>query len=249
MGVKNTYCLVGRRNNHFEVFPEIGKSLEEIDLFTLKYTDSNELNTALSTNDYSYFVFSYNGKYYNTYNVIYSNCSSISFIVDGFINKKTSSVEKEIEKIYDDFCRNMRFSKGFRNFVEHEKNDLYQKFVDYFKGKNISSDFLTQKDGGWVKNSYPLIRSVFYILNNYPLFIEKDEISDSIQNELLSMINNNDKSLEIVQDDSSFEERLSFYESMRDDMISHGRDSYYYDQMIMLLNNKKGDVSGYQYKK
>ena len=237
MGRKNIYCLVGKNKKSLEyfVFPEVGTDLEEIDLFTIKYRDNKELDKALKKDELDYFIFTYNKKSYRTYSVLYNNCKGISNITRGFKDKNISKNKKEIDSIYRDFCIKMKYSKGFRNYIEHERNDLYPKFIEYFNNKDIGSDILSIKDGGWVSSTYPLIRSVYYSLINYPIIIDNYNERDSIRKKLLDNF-----SLNI---DYSYEEiinsKLELYKKNREMMVNKNSDTYYYDSMIKKLEREK----------
>ncbi len=255
MGIKNTYCLVGRNkeNAQIQLFPEVGSSLEEIDIYTMKCKNNWELNDRLSRDCSDYKVFSYNKKYDRFFSPIYSSFSSIQDISEDFLRQDNNQHRMQIESYYKDFCYQMKYSCGFQDTVLHKRNDLYPKFIDYFRNRDMSKESLIHKDGGWVMKTYPLIRSVYHTLNSYPNLIDSSIVWDRIRNQLWEEFhlsrNVSEDPYELLQ------KRLLFYQAMRDDSKNKKKDITYYEDMILQIEDTIQKIErvdsnhGYQYQK
>lgn len=244
MSNKNTFCLVGvcKEPMKYSIYQEIGNSLEEIDLYTIKYSNSKDLSFSLKNFSDSFFIFSYHGNQCRTYHVLYDNCKKIESITRNFFNKKKS--DEESLKIYQEFCYKMKYSSSFQRKIKHQNHDIYEKFIDYFKNQTYSSSYLIHKDGGWILKSYPLIRSVYQTLMDDSLF---DQEEFFYLNPLFNLF-----SLKIEDTFNEFDyynQRIEFYQTMRDEMIKKRKDVTYYDLMIEKIEKEKRDYCGYQYRK
>ena len=244
MSNKNTFCLVGVHKEPFKyfIYPEVGNSLEEIDLYTIKYSNEKDLSLSLKDLSDSFFIFSYHGNQYRTYHVLYENCKEIEPVTRNFFNKKKS--DEECLKIYQEFCYKMKYSSSFQRKIKHQNHDIYPKFIEYFKKQTYSSSYLSHKDGGWILKSYPLIRSVYQTLMDDSLLDKKEFFDFDSLCDLFSL--KRDDSINYLE---YYSQRIGFYQHMREEMIKKGKDVTYYDLMIDKIEREKRDCCGYQYRK
>ncbi|MBR2828046.1 MAG: hypothetical protein IKE70_02290 [Bacilli bacterium] len=244
MSNKNNFCFVGVCKEPFKysIYPEIGNSLEEIDLYTIQYSNSKDLFSSLKDFNDSFFIFSYHGNQYRTYHVLYENCKGIESITRKFLDKEKN--EEDILQIYQEFCYKMKYSSTFQRKMKHQNHDIYLKFIEYFKNQTYSSSYLIHKEGGWILKSYPLIRSVYQALMDDSLF-DKEEFYDLKPLFNIFSLDRDDT----FNDLEYFNQRIELFQNMREEMIKKNRDVTYYDLMIEKIEKEKRDCCGYQYRK
>lgn len=183
MGKKNTYYLVGRdtNTNQFEIISftdKRGSSLEEIDLNTVLYSNTLLFTKGLIEkgliskpfNDY-YIVHQrkYNGKtYLKTDEVLFASSTPISKLARASLDGTLKENDKTIDFIMKQFCFQMKCHPKFYQKVLSGETNIYTKFTKYFiDDKDINPYSLKYRDGCWIKESYPLLRSITDAMDTY----------------------------------------------------------------------------------
>jgi hypothetical protein len=204
MGKKNVYYLVGRdpKSNQFEIInisDKRGNSLEEIDLYTTSFGDCRTmsnflLDQGLICDGYmDYFIVhqsKYHGKsYLHTDEVLYASTYEIRDIARSSMKGNIKEEERKINSILNSFCFQMKSFPKFYDMVVYEKTNLYSKFVRYFVDKRfIDAKRILYQDGGWVRESYPLIRNIVETLGrSYSIKSVDVSSRDAIKNQLLEI--------------------------------------------------------------
>ena len=171
MGKPIKYFLVARdRNtNEFEIIKVNGhrfSSLEDIDLFTMESSNREELSSRLNKEgDYDYFIVNQQKRGQNisikTNEVVYSNDYNLEEIANNSKNKEIVRSSEQIDKIFNGYCRNMSFDGNYYRLNVTRRTNIYDKFIRYFiLSRFQAKETIQNRDGGWAKTSYPLIRNI-----------------------------------------------------------------------------------------
>lgn len=172
MGKKDIYYFIARdiKTNKFKIL-SFGNSLEEIDLYTIKYENKDELLKFLITKgkinsmDTDIYIGipkkNDEGKYFiNCFDILYSDSIGIKDIANGFLNKNEPI--SLIDSTLDKFVFNMKYSDRFYSMIMKGKTSVFPKFINYFKDTDPDDMFkIKYKDGAWPRKSYTLIRNIY----------------------------------------------------------------------------------------
>ena len=122
-------------------------NLERIDLFTSRFKTEESLKGYLKNNgrvnldDYDLFIVSRNGQKIKFLNCLYNFGSRVELLrhimIDSDQNKLTAN-SKTVSSLLDDFIKNMFTMDNYYNFVVYGFTDIYKKFIDYVKARNVS---------------------------------------------------------------------------------------------------------------
>lgn len=176
MSKTNEYYLIARneKTNEFKVVPvnnHRSSSLEDIDLFTIKFQSSEDLTkflnekNILSLAKYDFFIVNQKKIQDRTVlkkqELLFRKHKAIKDIAE---NSKAKSIYKSgpnIDAILDSFAYYMQQEDYFWGQVVTGKTNIYSKYADYFvRGKNVDIPTVKYRDGGWARKSYPLIRNI-----------------------------------------------------------------------------------------
>ena len=154
-------------------------NLERIDLFTSRFKNEESLKGYLKNNgrvnldDYDLFIVARNGQKIKFLNCLYNFGTRVellrSIMQDSDQNKLTAN-SKTASSLLDDFIKNMFTMDNYYNFVVYGFTDIYKKFIDYVKARNVSLNELLgakYKDGRWAMISYNLHRSIIDSYQTY----------------------------------------------------------------------------------
>ena len=175
MNKGNKYFLVAKEigTDQFEIISinhSWGNKLEEIDLYTINYTDSFSLTKHLieegkiSTLDNDFYIVQQKKEKstprIKTQEVLYKKSEEIREVAKSSIEKGLES-DKNVDAILGKFCYKMKTNQAFYDMVLFGKTNIYRKFSDYFiKRRFQESNQIKYLDGGWAKKSYPLLRNI-----------------------------------------------------------------------------------------
>lgn len=169
-------------------------NLERIDLFTSRFNNEESLkgylknNGRVSLDDYDVFVVSRNGKNIKFLNCIYNFGSRAELLRNIMIQSdqnKLNANSKLVSSLLDDFIKNMYTKDNYYNFVVYGFTDIYKKFIDYVKARNVSLNELLgakYKDGRWAMTSYNLHRSIVDSYQTYNRHYKDRDMFTSIAN-------------------------------------------------------------------
>lgn len=165
--INNNLC--GRTNN-----------LEQIDLYTSQFKNKDELITDLiekrkinSKNVDIFIAKKKNDKNLNFYEVIYNpyneqRITCLQNIAKKNIGLNTLDVQKDIEYIYSNFFEKYKNIRRLREIVLSDITPLYSQFTKYLSyNTDIDLSKIIALNGGWILNSYPLIRNIIALVNQY----------------------------------------------------------------------------------
>lgn len=172
MGKKDIYYFIARdiKTNKFKIL-SFGQSLEEIDLYTIKYQNKEELLKFLITKgkitsmDTDIYIGipkkNENGEYViNSFDILYSDSTSIKDLANGSLNKKMPATL--VDDVLNNFISNMKYSESYYSMVKDGKTSIFPKFINYFREVPIDNYYqIKNKDGAWPRKSYPLIRNIY----------------------------------------------------------------------------------------
>lgn len=169
-------------------------NLERIDLFTSRFNSEESLKGYLKNNDrvnlddFDLFVVSRNGQKIKFLNCIYNFGSRSellrSIMIDSDQNRLTAN-SKLASSLLDDFIKNMFTMDNYYNFVVYGFTDIYKKFIDYVKARNVSLNELLgakYKDGRWAMTSYNLHRSIVDSYQTYNRHYKDKDMFTSVAN-------------------------------------------------------------------
>ena len=169
-------------------------NLERIDLFTSRFNNEKSLkgylknNGRVSLDDYDVFVVSRNGKNIKFLNCIYNFGSRAELLRNIMIQSdqnKLNANSKLVSSLLDDFIKNMYTKDNYYNFVVYGFTDIYKKFIDYVKARNVGLNELLgakYKDGRWAMTSYNLHRSIVDSYQTYNRHYKDRDMFTSIAN-------------------------------------------------------------------
>ena len=169
-------------------------NLERIDLFTSRFNNEESLkgylknNGRVSLDDYDVFVVSRNGKNIKFLNCIYNFGSRAELLRNIMIQSdqnKLNANSKLVSSLLDDFIKNMYTKDNYYNFVVYGFTDIYKKFIDYVKARNVGLNELLgakYKDGRWAMTSYNLHRSIVDSYQTYNRHYKDRDMFTSIAN-------------------------------------------------------------------
>lgn len=170
-------------------------NLERIDLFTSRFRDEDSLkeylknNSRVSLEDFDLFIASRNGKNIKFINCLYNFSNRVdllrSIMIDSDQNKLNAN-SKTVSSLLDDFINNLVKNDKYNNFVIYGFTDIYKKFIDYFKGRNVPIKELYSakfRDGRWAMTSYNLHRSIIESYQTYNKHFRNSDIYTSVANE------------------------------------------------------------------
>lgn len=169
-------------------------NLERIDLFTSRFNNEESLKAYLKSNgrvnldDFDVFVVSRNGKNIKFLNCIYNFGSRAELLRDIMIQSdqnKLNSNSITAGRLLDDFIENIFKNKKYYDLVIYGFTDIYKKFFDYFRGRNVSLKDLYAakfKDGRWAMTSYNLHRSIVDSYQTYNKHYKSNDMFTSVAN-------------------------------------------------------------------
>lgn len=203
MGKKSLYYLISRdrKSNDFQVIPignKLGNSLEEIDLYTINFSNASELMKALRSRDIleerdiDLFIVSQkekNGeKKLKFLDLLFKDSYQIREVALASSKNRIEESSKKINDIFNHFCWKMKFQPMFYNMVVYGDTKLYQKFIKYFANHKYEDFYYAKyRDGGWIQKSYPLIRNIVDSFHQYDYSFGQNEhfALDYVYRELL----------------------------------------------------------------
>lgn len=169
-------------------------NLERIDLFTSRFKNEESLKGYLKNNgrvnldDYDLFIVARNGQKIKFLNCLYNFGTRVellrSIMQDSDQNKLTAN-SKTASSLLDDFIKNMFTMDNYYNFVVYGFTDIYKKFIDYVKARNVSLNELLgakYKDGRWAMTSYNLHRSIIDSYQTYNRHYKDRDMFTSVAN-------------------------------------------------------------------
>ena len=154
-------------------------NLEKIDLFTSRFHTEEKLiqylkeNGRIKTDDVDLFVVSRNGNKIKFLNCIYYFGNRVELLRNIMIDSDKSKLNEDSKfasSLLDDFITNIYERDKYYTLVTYGYTDIYKKFVDYFRGRNVDLKTLLAakyRDGKWALTSYNLHRN---IIDSYQLF-------------------------------------------------------------------------------
>ena len=183
----NKYALIAKDNNStdykFISFDdEKITKLEKIDLYTMYFENKDALVNQLfdngqikDTNVDLFIVCSKkNGKEITFMEPLYygTNYLLIRHLLDTIPQflKKNVDNKKCFDQILRQFESKIINNSNFYDMVIWNKTNLYGKFCDYIKQSRKMPGFMEKikhNDGGWIYDSYPLIRNMVEAINRY----------------------------------------------------------------------------------
>ena len=170
-------------------------NLENIDLFTSRFNSEESLINYLKSNgrinldDCDIFIASRNGKNIKFLNCIYNFSNRVDLLRTIMIQSdqgRLNSNSKTSGSLLDDFINSIFKNKKYYDFVVYGFTDIYKKFVDYFKGRNVELKDLYSakfKDGRWAMTSYNLHRSIIDSYQVYNRHFRSNDMFTSVSNE------------------------------------------------------------------
>lgn len=173
-------------------------NLERIDLFTSRFNNEESLRRYLTDtgridfDDCDLFVVSRNGKKIKFLNCIYNFGSRVELLRNIMISSdknKLNSNSKTASSLLDDFISNIFRNDKYYNMVIYGFTDIYKKFYDYFRGRNVPLKELYSakfKDGRWAISSYNLHRSIIDSYQMYNRHYKSSDMFTSLSKELKS---------------------------------------------------------------
>lgn len=182
MGKGNLYYLVARNKrdnsvNIIEINNHTCCSLEEIDLFTTKFINEEDLanmlyQTGLITDaDIDLFIVNQDNKHnIYTQEVLYSYANKIPLIAVKSLNNRIRECVDDIDKILDDFAKKMETIPKFYEMVAFGDTNIYRKYINYFENDNLDGNVrydIKYKDGSFARSSYKLIRNIVEADNRF----------------------------------------------------------------------------------
>ena len=207
----NAYFLVARDRltNDYEFVSINGKrelSLEEIDSYTTHFKNEvvlekglNKIHT-ISLHGVDFFIVHQNNKKLQKYEVLYEDNDRIRKIADDFDNNS-----EMIDAILDSFAWDMTKKPLLYEQVVTGRTGIYSKYVKYFISNRSKPSTIKYRDGGWARESYPLIRNIVEATSrktyNYSL------ICDKMYRDLL------DEDLKIKTDSKYNPDQLSLFDN------------------------------------
>ncbi|MBQ8193535.1 MAG: hypothetical protein IJZ46_05645, partial [Bacilli bacterium] len=195
-------------------------NLERIDLFTSRFKNEESLKGYLKNNgrvnldDYDLFIVSRNGQKIKFLNCLYNFGTRVellrSIMKDSDQNKLTAN-SKTVSSLLDDFIKNMFTMDNYYNFVVYGFTDIYKKFIDYVKARNVSLNELLgakYKDGRWAMTSYNLHRSIIDSYQTYNRHYKDRDMFTSVSNIQRKDILNRDYTYSVVPLNEEFPEYI-----------------------------------------
>lgn len=170
-------------------------NLENIDLFTSRFNSEESLINYLKSNgrinldNCDIFIASRNGKNIKFLNCIYNFSNRVDLLRTIMIQSdqgRLNSNSKTSGSLLDDFINSIFKNKKYYDFVVYGFTDIYKKFVDYFKGRNVELKDLYSakfKDGRWAMTSYNLHRSIIDSYQVYNKHFRSNDMFTSVSNE------------------------------------------------------------------
>lgn len=167
-------------------------SLEKIDLFTSIFHNETQLinylrkNGRISLDDCELFVASRNGNTIKYLNCMYHFSDRVDLLREIMLSSDNNRLSKDslnVNKLLDDFIHNMYTRDNFYKLVVYGYTDIYKKFVNYLKGRNVTLkeySFAKYRDGKWAMSSYNLYRSIMDAYNLYnQIYKSRDMFSEA----------------------------------------------------------------------
>ena len=121
-------------------------NLEKIDLFTSRFHTEEKLiqylkeNGRIKTDDVDLFVVSRNGNKIKFLSCIYYFGNRVELLRNIMIDSDKSKLNEDSKlasSLLDDFITNIYERDKYYTLVTYGYTDIYKKFVDYFRGRNV----------------------------------------------------------------------------------------------------------------
>ena len=183
----NKYALIAKDNNstNYKFISFEGEKitkLEKIDLYTMYFENKHALleqlfdNGQINDTDVDLFIVcsKNNGKEITFMEPLYYGTNYL--LIRHLLDIIPQSLKRNIDdkKCFDQILRQFE-SKIINNSVFYDmviwnKTNLYGKFSDYIKQSRKIPGFMEKikhNDGGWIYDSYPLIRNMVEAINRY----------------------------------------------------------------------------------
>ncbi len=170
-------------------------NLESIDLFTSRFSDEESLkrylqnDSRINLSDCSLFIASRNGKNIKFLNCIYNFGRRVELLRNIMIESdqnRLNSNSKMVSGLLDDFIKNIFNNDKYYQLVVYGFTDIYKKFIDYFKGRNVGLNELYSakfRDGRWAMTSYNLHRSIVDSYQVYNRHYKSRDMYTEVANE------------------------------------------------------------------
>lgn len=169
------YYLIARDrvSNDFQTLPvneKKGCALEEIDLFTIGFQNSEDLakyyqEHGLTYPNVDFFIASQNklnGEVYlKKQELLFANNSVVRDIAENSLKKRIEDSSPQIDKILDTFADKVFQDSILFDQVMTGKTNVYDKYAKYFAfTRYASTSRIKYRDGAWARTCYPLIRNI-----------------------------------------------------------------------------------------
>ena len=177
--VKTNYFLIARNRDNFDdnCIVKINRhfihKLEEIDLFTMNYYNSESLTNDLvrkkiiSGNNYDYFIAGrkeIEGESYIEFlGVLFSDAKNyhLDRIAKSYVENNESTTQNYRDGILDSFSLKIGTDNDYYEKSIFECYNIYPKYLQYFHNKRYSVIYEAKyKNGGWARKSYKLSRNI-----------------------------------------------------------------------------------------
>jgi len=182
---KNQYFLV-ERNKRTEQFHILVResSLEEIDLYTMKYRNMEELLGGVN----DCFIVNQENSKLHIQEVLFQDCKEVIPLANASLQGALENERNMTHPILNIFCKRMKADQDFYNKVVYGKTALYPKFVRYFLDKRFEDSYSVKyMDGCWIQKSYPLLRNVVWSLHHLIDYSNQNEERLCHKDKLLMM--------------------------------------------------------------
>ena len=199
--MKSNYFLLALEKEKEEINILKKDSLENIDKYTI---EKNKESLILESIDNGYinsinqdiFIVKRTGNKINYLETIYND----STYKEDLINTINGNTKSKLF-ILNEFIKKMKYNNTYYRYINYGLTNIYKKFYDYFRHKELDINLLMQqkyRDGKWAIDSYPLIRSIIESINIYNKFDDYNTIeriktykdfNNNQRNKLLEKIN------------------------------------------------------------
>ena len=194
---RGKYYLLGRNNstNKFETVDiDYGKiyredydyqsdnnSLQDIDLFTMKFTGIDEFKRYLNANSNEFFIVCKNNDETTYYPVIYNNDQMSSALKKMAMSQKDDSLDSiYVDIILDEFTSKLYSDINFYKFIAISYPDLYIQFINCFKNYKTSNNL-------WSNSTYPIFRQIVESFSKYQQYTN---CFDNLENKKVDFLDN-----------------------------------------------------------
>lgn len=218
--MKNSYSLVIRDTNSNDIKLIKKSTLEEIDKYTISKSKEEIIldllqDKKIDSINQDIFIVKRKGNNINYLEPIYNNTYYKNSLIKAINKDKTGNIN-----ILNDFIKNMKNNVTYYKFVNLNLTDIYKKFYDYFRFREMDLDILIRQkynDGKWAITSYPLARNIVESFNRYNM-LNNGNIIDNAYNYSKNITNERNKcknAIYIITDKEYIDGQLDFFNIVR----------------------------------